>query len=181
MSIWHILISKSVSVYGRYVVSLLLVWVRDYRSAVGVLMIGLQSVWCRLCIGLKSGDSIPNLTQDDPDMKPTAFTVSSATLSVADTWPIHCKFCGFCRFRVGLAGVTRVLQLNFYAPSTTKLLLGYISFTPYVRLSVRPERRSKYFVPLAWSQLRSNYLKTSILHAVSALLTPTVLDWFFPY
>ena len=115
MSIWHILISESVSVYGRYVVGLLSVWVRDCRSAVGynsssVLMIGFQSVWCRLCIGLKSGDSIPNLTRDDPDMKPTAFTVSSATLSVADSWPIQCKFCGFCQFRVGLAGVTGVLM-----------------------------------------------------------------------
>ena len=114
MSIWHVLISESVSVYGRYVVGLLSVWFRDCWSAVGynsssVLMIGFQSVWCRLCIGLKSGELIPNLTRDDPAMKPTAFTVSSATLSVADSWLIHCKFCGFCRFRVGLAGVTGVL------------------------------------------------------------------------
>ena len=119
MSIWHILISESVSVYGRYVVGLLSVWVRDCRSAVGynsssVLMIGFPSVWCRLCIGLKSGDSKPNLTRDDPDMKPTAFTVSSATLSVADSWPIHWKFCGFCRFRVGLAGVTGVSRIIAY-------------------------------------------------------------------
>ena len=51
--IWYILISESVSVYGRYVVGLLSVWVRDCRSAVGydstiVLMIGFQSVSCRL-------------------------------------------------------------------------------------------------------------------------------------
>ena len=82
-------------------------------SAVGydsssVLMIVFQSVSCRLSIGLKSGDSIPNLTQNDPDMNPTGFTVCSATLSVADSWPIHWKFCDFCRFRVGLAGVTGV-------------------------------------------------------------------------
>ena len=125
MSIWQILISESVSVYGRYVVGLLSVWVRDYRSAVGynsssVLMIGFQSVWCRLCIGLKSGDSIPNLTRDDPDMKPTAFTVTLATLLVADSWPIHCKFCGFCRFRVGLAGVTGVLRTIFMQKSKPK-------------------------------------------------------------
>ena len=115
MSIWHIFISENLSVYGRYVVGLFSVWVRDCRSAVGynsssVLMIGFQSVWCRLCIGLKSGDSIPNLTRNDPDMNPTGFTVSSATLSVADSWQIHWKFCGFCRFRVGLAGVTGVLH-----------------------------------------------------------------------
>ena len=109
------------SVYGRYVVGLFLsVWVQDCWSAVGynsssVLMIGFQSVWCRLCIGLKSGDSIPNLTRDDLDMKPTAFTVSSATLSMADSWPIHCKFCGFCRFLVGLASVTGVWRVNNFS------------------------------------------------------------------
>ena len=112
--IWHILISESVSVYGRYVVGLLSVWVRDCRSVVGydssiVLMIGFQSVSCRLSVGLKSGDSIPNLTRNDPDMNPSGFTVSSATLSVADSWPIHWPFCRFCRFRVGLAGVTGVI------------------------------------------------------------------------
>ena len=63
--IWHILISESLSVYGRYVVGLLSVWVRDCLSAVGyyssiVLMIGFQSVSCQLYIGLKSGDSIRN-------------------------------------------------------------------------------------------------------------------------
>ena len=103
-----ILISESVLVYGRYVVSLLSVWVRDYWSAVGydsniVLMISFQSVSCRLSIGLKSSDSMPNLTRNDPDMNPTGFTVSPATLSVADSWPIHYKFCVFCRFGVGLA------------------------------------------------------------------------------
>ena len=101
--IWHILISESVSVYGRYVVGLLSVWVRDCRSAVGlnsstVLMIGFQSVLCRLSIGLKSGDSIPNLIRNVPDTNPTGFTVSSATLSVADSWPTHRKFCGFVGF-----------------------------------------------------------------------------------
>ena len=110
------LISESVLVYGRYVVGLLSIWVRDSRSAVGydssiVLMIGFQSVPCRLAIGLKSGDSIPNLTRNDPDINPTGFTVSSATMSVADSWPIHWKFCGFCRFRIGLAGVTGALDL----------------------------------------------------------------------
>ena len=111
--IWHILILESVSVYGRYVVGLLSVWVRDCWSAVGcnasiVLMIGFQSVSGRLSVGLKSGDSIPNLTRNSPDMNPTGFTVSSAKLSVADSWPMHWKFCVFCRFRVGSAGVTGV-------------------------------------------------------------------------
>ena len=99
MTIWHILISKSVSVYGRYVVGLLSVWVRDCRSAVSynssnVLMIGFQSVWCRLCIRLKSGDSIPNLTRDDPDMKPTAFTVPQQ----------HCRWPTAGRFIANFAG-----------------------------------------------------------------------------
>ena len=111
--IWHILISESMSVYGRYAVGLLSVWVRDCWSALGydssiVLMVGFHSVSCRLSISLKSGDSIPNLTRSDPDMNPTGFTVSSATLPVADSWPIHWKFCGFFRFRVGLTGVTGV-------------------------------------------------------------------------
>ena len=54
-----------------------------------------------------------------PDMNPTGFTVSSATLSVADSWPIQWKICVFCRFRVGLAGVTGVWlgykQADFFA------------------------------------------------------------------
>ena len=63
------------SVYGQYVVGLLSVWVRDCRSAVGydssiVLMIGFQSVPCRLSIGLKSGDSTLNLSRNDPDVEP---------------------------------------------------------------------------------------------------------------
>ena len=129
MSIWHILISESVSLYGRYVVGLLLVWVRDCRSAVGynsgiVLMIGFQLVSCRLSIGPKSGDSIPNLTRNDPDMNPTGFTVSSATLSVADSWPIHWKFCGSCRFRVGLTNVTGVLGINF-----SEIVIGIKTFS----------------------------------------------------
>ena len=103
--IWHILISESVSVYGRYVVGLLSVWVRDCRSVVGydssiVLMIGFQSVSCWLSIGFKSGDSTPNLTRNDPGMNPTGITVSSSTLSVTDSWPIHRIFFCFvlCRF-----------------------------------------------------------------------------------
>ena len=75
-------------------------------------MIGFQSVSCWLSVGLKSGDSKPNLTRNDPDMNLTGFTVSSATLLVADSWPIDCKICGFCRFCVGLAGVTGVLHLT---------------------------------------------------------------------
>ena len=108
--IWHILISESVSVYGQYAVGLLSVWVRDCRSAVGYdsSIVGFHWVSCRLYIGLKSGDSIPNLTRSDPDVNPTGFTVSSATLSVADSWTIHWKICVFCRFRVGLAGVNGV-------------------------------------------------------------------------
>ena len=94
MSIRPILISASVSVYCRDVVGLLLVCVRDCESAVGydssiVLMICFQSVSSRLSIGLKSGDSITNLTRNDPDMSPTGFTLSSATLSVADSCPIQ--------------------------------------------------------------------------------------------
>ena len=101
--IWHILISESVSVYGQYAVGLLSVWDWDCRSAVGydssiVLMVGFHSVSCRLSIGLKSGNSIPNLTRSDPDMNPTGFTVSSATLSVADSWPMHWKICVFFGF-----------------------------------------------------------------------------------
>ena len=115
MSIWHNLLSESVSVYCRYVVGLSSVWIRHCRSAVGydssgVLMIGFQSVSCRLSIGLKSIESIPNLTRNDPDINPTSFTGSSATLSVADSCPIQWKNYGFCRFCVGLAGVTRVLH-----------------------------------------------------------------------
>ena len=115
----YILITESVSVYGRYVVGLLSVWVRDCRPAVGygssiVLMIGFQSVPCRLSIGLTLGDSIPTLTRNDPDMNPNGFRVCSATLSVADSWPIHWKICGFCRFCVGLAGVTGVSALMGY-------------------------------------------------------------------
>ena len=118
MSIWHIFTSESLSIYGGYVVGLLSVWIRDRRSAVGynssiVLMIGFQSVSCRLSIDLKSGDSIPNLTRNDPDINPTGFTVSSATLSLADTWPIHWKFCGFVGFvsvwPVGVTGVKKVV------------------------------------------------------------------------
>ena len=111
MLIWHILISESDSVYCWDVVGLLSVCVRDFRSAVGydssiVLMISFQSVSCQLSIGLKSGDSISILTRNDPDMNPTGFMMSSATLSVAD---IQWKFCGSCRFRVGLAGVIGAL------------------------------------------------------------------------
>ena len=105
MSIWHILISESVSVYNRGVIGLLSVWVRDCRSAVGydssiVLMIGFQSVSCRLSIDPKSGDSIPNLTRNDPDMNPTGFAVSSATLifggrQLPDSMKILCFFVGF--------------------------------------------------------------------------------------
>ena len=88
----HILISEPVSVYCRDVVGLLSVCIRVCRSAVGydssiVLMMGFQSGSCRLSIGLKSGDSIPNLTRNDPDMNPTGFAVSSATLWVADSCP----------------------------------------------------------------------------------------------
>ena len=131
--IWHFLISESVSVHGRYVVGLSSVWVRDCRSAVGydssiVLMIGFQSVFMSVIyIGPISGDSIPNLTRNDPDMNPTGFTMSSATLSVADSWPIHWKLCGFCRFRVGLAGVTGVLgNQTITAPFTNYQWQGQI-------------------------------------------------------
>ena len=81
------------------------VW--DCRSAVGydssiVLMVGFHSVSCRLSIGLKLGDSIPILTRSEPDMTPTGFAMSSATLSVANRWPIDWKFCVFlsvsCQF-----------------------------------------------------------------------------------
>ena len=80
-SIWHILISGSVSVYCRDVVGLLSVYVRNCRSAVSydssiVFKIGFQSVSCRLSIGLKSGDSLTNLTRNDPDMNPIGLRVS---------------------------------------------------------------------------------------------------------
>ena len=108
--IWHILISESLSVYGRHVVGLLSAWVRDCPSAVGyessiVAMIGFQPVSCRLSIGLKSGDSIPNLTRLEPDWFYDAFSNIVGGRQLADSLKILC----FCRFRVGLAGVTGVL------------------------------------------------------------------------
>ena len=45
-------------------------------------------------------------------------TESSATLSVADSWLNHWQFCVFCRFGVGLARVTGVLDLS--SPWTRK-------------------------------------------------------------
>ena len=109
--IWHILISESVSVYGRYAVGLLSVWVRDCRSAVGydssiVLMVGFHSVSCRLSIGLKSGDPIPNLTRSDPGWFYGVFSNIVGGRQLADSL----KILRFCRFRVGLAGVTGVLR-----------------------------------------------------------------------
>ena len=109
--IWHILISESVSVYGRYAVGLLSVWVRDCRSAVGydssiVLMVGFHSVSCRLSIGLKSGDPIPNLTRSDPGWFYGVFSNIVGGRQLADSL----KILRFCRFRVGLAGVTGVLN-----------------------------------------------------------------------
>ena len=97
------------SVYGRYVVGLLSVWVRDCRSAVGydssiVLMIGFQSVSCRLSIGLKSGDSIPILARNDPDMNPTAWFYRvfsnivggrqlADSLKILRFLSVSCRFC----------------------------------------------------------------------------------------
>ena len=113
--IWHILISESVSVYGRYAVGLLSVWVRDCRSAVGydssiVLMVGFHSVSCRLSIGLKSGDPIPNLTRSDPGWFYDVFSNIVGGRQLADSL----KILRFCRFRVGLAGVTGVSQSNLW-------------------------------------------------------------------
>ena len=119
--IWHILISESVSVYGRYAVGLLSVWVRDCRSAVGydssiVLMVGFHSVSCRLSIGLRSGDPIPNLTRSDPGWFYGVFSNIVGGRQLADSL----KILRFCRFRVGLAGVTGVL--NWKAVAVTTLL-----------------------------------------------------------
>ena len=70
--IWYILISESVSVCGRYVVGLFSVWVRDCRSAVGydssiVLMVGFQSVSCRLFFGQFHTESFPKWPRHEPN------------------------------------------------------------------------------------------------------------------
>ena len=95
--------SESLSVYGRYVVGLLSVWVRDCRSAVGyessiVLMIGFQSVSCRLSIGLKSGDSIPNLTRHEPDWFYGVFSNIVGGRQLADSVKNLCFLSVSCRF-----------------------------------------------------------------------------------
>ena len=95
--------SESLSVYGRYVVGLLSVWVRDCRSAVGyesiiVLMIGFQSVSCRLSIGLKSGDSIPNLTRHEPDWFYGVFSSIVGGRQLADSVKNLCFLSVSCRF-----------------------------------------------------------------------------------
>ena len=70
-----------------------------------------------------------------PEVTPTwtrlpGFTTSSATLSVADSWPIHWKFSVFCRFRVGLAGVTGVLTWWRHQMETLSTLLALCEGNP---------------------------------------------------
>ena len=69
-------------------------------------MVGFHSVSCRLSIGLKSGDPIPNLTRSDPGWFYGVFSNIVGGRQLADSL----KILRFCRFRVGLAGVTGVSQ-----------------------------------------------------------------------
>ena len=96
MSIWHILISESVPVYGRYVVGLLSVWVRDCRSAVGynsssVVMIGFQSVSpCDVGYVSVSNRAIPHRIL--PEMTPTWTRLLLRCLQQHCRWPTAGRF-----------------------------------------------------------------------------------------
>ena len=118
--------SESLSVYGRYVVGLLSVWVRDCRSAVGyessiVLMIGFQSVSCRLSIGLKSGDSIPNLTRHEPDWFYGVFSNIVGGRQLADSVKNLCFLSVSCRFGRCDWGMTGQLKLGIILWNSWKI------------------------------------------------------------
>ena len=101
----------------RFMVGMLSVCYRFEFEIVGLLSVTSPalcwwSVFNRCHVGYLSVSNRAIPYRILPDMNPTGFTVSSATLSVADSWPIQWKICVFCRFRVGLAGVTGVWQRN---------------------------------------------------------------------
>ena len=101
----------------RFMVGMLSVCYRFEFEIVGLLSVTSPSlcwwsVFNRCHVGYLSVSNRAIPYRILPDMNPTGFTVSSATLSVADSWPIQWKICVFCRFRVGLAGVTGVLVYN---------------------------------------------------------------------
>ena len=120
--------SESLSVYGRYVVGLLSVWVRDCRSAVGyessiVLMIGFQSVSCRLSIGLKSGDSIPNLTRHEPDWFYGVFSNIVGGRQLADSVKNLCFLSVSCRFGRCDWGIITVFSAQWHHSSKPMSLI----------------------------------------------------------
>ena len=61
-------------------------------------MIDLQAVSCRLSIGLKSGDSIPNLTRHEPDRFYGVFSNIVGGRQLADSLKILCFLSVSCRF-----------------------------------------------------------------------------------
>ena len=95
-------------------------------------------------------------------------------------WTLVMQTCTIIYLKIIINFVLQHLKLHNY---TTKLLGGYIGFTPSVRpyeedknypIWRRQERRSKYAVQLASWQLRSNSPKTSVRpasvpHPLSAL------------
>ena len=136
--------SESLSVYGRYVVGLLSVWVRDCRSAVGyessiVLMIGFQSVSCRLSIGLKSGDSIPNLTRHEPDWFYGVFSNIVGGRQLADSVKNLCFLSVSCRFGRCDWGMTGAKPLS--GP-----MLEYCQLDPWNKLQWNVNRNSNIFI-----------------------------------
>ena len=102
----------------RFMVGMLSVCYRFEFEIVGLLSVTSPalcwwSVFNRCHVGYLSVSNRAIPYRILPDMNPTGFTVSSATLSVADSWPIQWKICVFCRFRVGLAGVTGVWGVQY--------------------------------------------------------------------
>ena len=102
------------------------VWVRDCRSAVRydssiLLMIGSQSVSCRLSIGLKSGDSMQNLTRhDEPDWFYGVFSNIVGGRQLPDSLKfmrflsVSCRF-GRCDWGIKIS-MPHVIKLVYRAP-----------------------------------------------------------------
>ena len=104
LMIWHILISESVSVYGRYVVGLISVCCRlrfqhcaNDRFSIGVILVIYRSE-----IGRFHTESYPKWTQHEPGWFYGVFSIIVGGRQLADSLKMFC----FCRFRVDLAGVT---------------------------------------------------------------------------
>ena len=119
--IWHILISESVSVYGRYAVGLLSVWVRDCRSAVGynsgiVLMVGCSygvvSVIYRSQIGRFHTDSYPKWPRHEPDWFYDVFSNIVGGRQLADSLKILRFLSVSCRFGQCDWGIRNILKIN---------------------------------------------------------------------